>query len=79
MMECGQAEQILNRPKHPYTKALVAAMPEFGSHYTTEKMNFIEGKVSDPSNPPDGCPFAPRCGNASEKCRSIEEGCVEVL
>ncbi len=79
VMECGQAEQILNRPKHPYTKALVAAMPEFGSHYTMEKMNFIEGKVSDPSNPPDGCPFAPRCGNASEKCRSIEEGCVEVL
>ena len=46
---------------HPYTKALLAASPYLGSHYSTEKLQVIPGRVIDPVNPGTGCPFAQRC------------------
>ena len=64
---------------HPYTRALLAASPRFGSHYTQERLKVIPGKVSDPSQFGLGCPFAPRCAEASgaglscaEKLPSLE-------
>jgi peptide/nickel transport system permease protein len=54
---------------HPYTKALLAASPRFGSHYSNERLKVIPGKVADPANPEPGCPFAPRCVEAAEECR----------
>ncbi|MBP3606978.1 MAG: dipeptide/oligopeptide/nickel ABC transporter permease/ATP-binding protein [Treponema sp.] len=72
IMEKGTSEQIINAPKHPYTKALVASSPKFGSHYTTEKLISIPGKVIDPVNPEKGCPFAPRCTYAKEDCFKAE-------
>lgn len=68
IMETGPASQIINNPKHPYTRALVNALPEFGKHYTKEKMISIPGRVADPVNPPSGCPFAPRCSFAKDEC-----------
>ena len=70
IMESGEANQIINAPKHPYTQALVNALPEFGSHYTKQKMISIPGRVSDPSKPEPGCPFAPRCTFAKDECKS---------
>jgi peptide/nickel transport system permease protein len=55
---------------HPYTKALLAASPRFGSHYTKERLKVIPGRVVNPANPEPGCPFAPRCSEASNECRS---------
>ncbi|MHC6204627.1 dipeptide/oligopeptide/nickel ABC transporter permease/ATP-binding protein [Breznakiellaceae bacterium SP9] len=55
-------------PLHPYTKALLAASPRFGSHYSTERLAAIPGKVSSPSSPEPGCPFAPRCAVARAEC-----------
>jgi peptide/nickel transport system permease protein len=49
---------------HPYTKALLAASPVFGSHYSKERLQVIPGKVIDPVNPGTGCPFAARCAAA---------------
>jgi peptide/nickel transport system permease protein len=53
---------------HPYTRALLAASPRFGSHYSRSRLSTIPGKVVDPAAPPPGCPFAPRCPVAGEEC-----------
>jgi len=68
IMETGTPEQILKHPHHPYTQALVSALPEFGTHYTDKKMSSIPGRVTDPANPEPGCPFAPRCSFANDTC-----------
>ena len=78
VMESGTAEQIMKAPKHPYTRALVGALPEFGSHYTQRKMISIPGRVTDPAAPEPGCPFAPRCGFATERCRENGAACPQV-
>jgi len=67
-MESGTAAEITNNPRHPYTKALLAASPRFGSHYSKERLLTIPGKVTDPSDPESGCPFAPRCTEAAPEC-----------
>jgi len=67
-MERGSAGEITGSPRHPYTKALLAASPRFGSHYSRERLLTIPGKVSDPANPESGCPFAPRCSQAGVEC-----------
>ena len=68
VMESGSADEITNNPKHPYTAALLAASPNFGSHYSKERLTTIGGKVTDPSSPEPGCPFAPRCLQAKPEC-----------
>jgi len=68
MMESGASETMISNPVHPYTKALLAASPRFGSHYTRERLKVIPGKVTDPGNPEPGCPFAPRCAEAVPEC-----------
>lgn len=78
VMESGTAEQIMKAPKHPYTRALVGALPEFGSHYTQKKMITIPGRVTDPAAPEPGCPFAPRCEFATERCRENGAACPQV-
>ncbi|MDR0321204.1 MAG: dipeptide/oligopeptide/nickel ABC transporter permease/ATP-binding protein [Treponema sp.] len=67
-MESASAQEIINNPRHPYTTALLAASPRFGSHYSKERLLTIPGKVSDPANPESGCPFAPRCTKATPAC-----------
>lgn len=74
IMETGTSEKILKSPEHPYTKALVQALPEFGTHYTQQKMISIPGRVTDPANPEPGCPFAPRCQFAKEECKNPDNG-----
>jgi len=69
-MELGPSEDIINNPKHPYTRALLASSPRFGSHYSLGRLMAIPGKVSDPGTDIAGCPFAPRCSQATEKCRA---------
>ena len=75
IMETGTPDDIINNPGHPYTQALVSALPEFGTHYTQQKMRFIPGRVSDPANPPAGCPFFPRCAFSKEECKKNENKC----
>ena len=70
IMEKGTAEQIMSAPKNPYSQALISSTPKFGSHYTSEKMASIPGRVTDPAHPEIGCPFAPRCQFAKDECRS---------
>ena len=68
VMESGSASGITAIPSHPYTKALLASSPRFGSHYKEGPLVSIPGKVTDPANPEPGCPFAPRCTQAKAEC-----------
>jgi peptide/nickel transport system permease protein len=68
VMESGASTEIISRPQHPYTRALLASSPRFGSHYAQQRLPAIPGKVTDPSNPEPGCPFAPRCTEAQPSC-----------
>ena len=69
VMEAASSRTIVTEAAHPYAKALLAASPRFGSHYSQERLKVIPGKVTDPSNPEPGCPFAPRCALAADGCR----------
>jgi peptide/nickel transport system permease protein len=69
VMETASAAVIRDNPAHPYTKALLASSPGFGSHYSDGPLQSIPGRVADPAYPPPGCPFAPRCPLAQEACR----------
>jgi peptide/nickel transport system permease protein len=80
VMESGSADEIINNPRHPYTIALLAASPRFGSHYSKERLLTIPGKVTDPANPESGCPFAPRCAhNATEFPAQKREECTKSI
>lgn len=79
IMEIGDSKKIIEEPEHPYTQALVNALPKFGSHYTESKMISIPGRVSDPSRPEPGCPFAPRCQYSREECCNPNSICYKTI
>lgn len=64
IVEAGTVAQIMNAPRHPYTKGLIASMPTLGGQIP----NGIEGQVPSPDNRPKGCAFVPRCFRASTEC-----------
>jgi len=68
VVEIGPKEEIFDQPSHPYTKALLGAIPVLGDK--VERLQSVEGEPPNPSNMPDGCPFAPRCDAAMDKCRT---------
>ncbi|WP_248910923.1 ABC transporter ATP-binding protein [Halocatena marina] len=63
VMERGDVYEIFETPSHPYTRALIECLP--GGNRSGDG---IEGTLPDPTNPPDGCRFAPRCEHAVAKC-----------
>ncbi|MCZ4353002.1 ATP-binding cassette domain-containing protein [Roseovarius aestuarii] len=68
VMELATAETIFADPKHPYTKLLLDAIPKLeGGSFERPR---TPGELPDPVNPPPGCPFAPRCPLAAERCRT---------
>lgn len=77
IMESGQSKTLFKKPKHPYTQALLASTPRFGSHYTKEKLVSIPGRVTDPASPPEGCPFEPRCSFAQSECKKENCSCYK--
>ena len=63
-VESGPSAAVLDKPKHPYTQALLSCHPE-----RAKALIGIPGVVPSPLNPPPGCRFAPRCSSAIEYCR----------
>jgi peptide/nickel transport system ATP-binding protein len=63
VMETGDVFDIFENPAHPYTHALLQCLPGRG-----EEAMAIGGSLPDPTNPPDGCRFNPRCDHATEDC-----------
>ena len=75
IMEQGSAADVCQRPKNPYTQALLASLPKFGTSYKEQKLLSIPGSVVDPKNPPPGCPFEPRCSFAKAECKAADYSC----
>ncbi len=69
IMEIDDAEDLLRNPAHPYTEALVSAVPPADPDVRMERI-ILEGDVPSPSNPPTGCVFHPRCRYADDICRT---------
>jgi len=67
IVEDGRTPEIIKNPRHPYTKALLSAIPKAGK-YKLERFNTIPGNVPDLATLPDGCKFNPRCPRKIEKC-----------
>lgn len=76
-VEAGGAAELLDAPRHPYTAALLDAMPAFGSP-RDEPLRPIPGRVPDLDERPPGCAFAPRCGSATDVCRVVDPEQSEV-
>lgn len=71
IVELGPSEQVLEKPLHPYTKALVSAVPiPDPKRESTRKRIMLPGDPPSPMNPPIGCPFHPRCPYMIEACRA---------
>ncbi len=66
LVEEGPAAQVLDRPQHPYTEALVSAVPAPGRPRVPRKP--LAGELPSPARPPGGCPFHPRCPKAMPVC-----------
>ena len=70
IVEIGAAEEIFTHPAHPYTQALISAVPTPVGTTATRKRIILSGDVPSPINPPPGCRFHPRCPMAQDRCRS---------
>lgn len=69
IVETGVTEDIFEQPLHPYTEALLSSIPEPDPHAVSDEI-VLEGDVADPSNPPSGCIFHPRCRYAQAVCQT---------
>ena len=67
-MEIGPVEQVVREPKHPYTRALIGAVP-VPDPRSRRPVPKISGDISRPIDPPPGCRFAPRCPYADDSCQ----------
>ncbi len=66
--EMADADELYNNPLHPYTEALMSSVPKPDPKYKSERI-IMQGEVADPSNPPSGCYFHPRCRYAEAICQ----------
>jgi peptide/nickel transport system ATP-binding protein len=69
MVELASTEELFSRPKHPYTAALLSAVPEPDPGVGSQRV-VLQGVVANPAAPPGGCYFHPRCPHAIDVCRS---------
>ena len=68
IVEIAPTEALFATPRHPYTEALLSAVPVPDPRLRARRI-VLEGDVADPSDPPPGCAFHPRCRYATEQCR----------
>lgn len=76
IVEIGKTEEIFTNPKHPYTKALLSAVPELDTQNSKEKIQ-LTGELPSPENLPQGCKFHTRCPYVMDKCACKTPDTVE--
>ena len=71
IVEMAETEEIFQNAKHPYTKALISAVPKAHPDEKKERI-VLSGDVPSPANPPKGCPFHPRCPDSLDICKTVQ-------
>ncbi len=71
LVETAPTRQLFAMPRHPYTKALLSAIPSLDPD-DRGKLQKLEGEIPSPTNPPPGCKFHTRCPHAIDICRTVE-------
>jgi oligopeptide/dipeptide ABC transporter ATP-binding protein len=77
LVEVAETEEVLGNPLHPYTEALISAVPPADPAIRLNRI-ILEGDVPSPANPPPGCVFHPRCRYARDVCSQEEPKLAEV-
>lgn len=78
IVETGEAREIFSHPVHPYTRALLEAVPLPDPAEKNREHTLLSGEIGSSTNPPSGCRFHPRCPYAKESCKREEPGFVEI-
>jgi oligopeptide transport system ATP-binding protein len=68
VVELGPASEVVRKPLHPYTQALISAVPEIDAESQRPRI-VLSGELPSPIDPPSGCPFHPRCPVAEARCK----------
>jgi peptide/nickel transport system ATP-binding protein len=71
LVELAKTGELFNKPLHPYTEALLSAVPKHNPKKKSQRIP-LAGEVADPADPPTGCYFHPRCRYAEDKCKTEE-------
>ena len=79
LMEMGGADKVYAHPKHPYTRALIAAIPEPDPARRGRAKVVLEGDVPSPIDPPSGCVFHTRCPHAETQCKTEKPQLRDVI
>ena len=78
IVEIAPTDRLFNSPAHPYTQALLSAVPKARWETSGIQKVQLKGEVPSPINPPSGCHFAPRCPYVMDKCRQVSPDLYEV-
>jgi oligopeptide/dipeptide ABC transporter ATP-binding protein len=77
IVEVAETTKLFENPKHPYTEALLSAVPKPDPRLRSQRI-ILEGEVADPAHPPSGCYFHPRCRYAVDRCKVETPALVEL-
>jgi oligopeptide/dipeptide ABC transporter ATP-binding protein len=77
IVEMADTDDLLHNPLHPYTEALLSAIPPADPDIHPDRIR-LEGEVPSPANPPSGCIFHPRCSYARDECKTAVPNLTEV-
>jgi oligopeptide/dipeptide ABC transporter ATP-binding protein len=77
IVELADSDKLYESPQHPYTQALLRAVPQPDPHRKSDP-ELLEGDVPSPSNPPSGCYFNPRCKFVTDRCREEAPTLIDV-
>jgi peptide/nickel transport system ATP-binding protein len=76
LVEVAAKQDLFSRPRHPYTRMLLDAIPKM--HDTGRSRTPVQGEVPNPLNPPSGCTFHPRCPHANARCKAERPALLEI-